>query len=64
MLVSRYVAAPLLGFIAVVQAIRFVRAWPVNINGYELPVWPSAIAALVFAAIAVLLWREGGARRP
>ena len=63
MSVSRFVAAPLFGFIAVVQALRFAQAWPITVNGFEVPVWPSAIAALVFGAIAVLLWREGGRPR-
>jgi hypothetical protein len=63
MSVSRYVAAPLLGFIAVVQAVRFVQAWPVSVNGFEVPVWGSAIAAVVIGAIAVLVWRESGASR-
>jgi hypothetical protein len=60
MSISRYVAAPLFGFIAVVQALRFLQAWPVNVNGFEVPVWASAIAAVLFGTIAALLWREGG----
>ena len=62
MSVSRLVAAPIFGFIAIVQAVRFAQAWPVSVNGFEVPVWASAVAALVFGAVAVLLWREGGAR--
>ena len=60
MSISRYVAAPLFGFIAVVQALRFLQAWPVDVNGFAVPVWASAIAAVLFGTIAVLLWREGG----
>jgi hypothetical protein len=63
MSVSRYVAVPLLGFIAVVQALRFAKAWPINVNGFEVPVWASAVAALVFGTVAVLVWREGGSPR-
>ena len=63
MSVSRYVAAPLLGFIAIVQAVRFVQAWPVSVNGFDVPVWASAVAAVVIGAIAVLVWRENGASR-
>ena len=63
MSVSRHLAAPVLGFIAVVQAVRFVQAWPVSINGYPVPVWASAVAALAFAALAVLVWREGASPR-
>ena len=62
MSVSRLVAAPIFGFIAIVQAVRFAQAWPVSVNGYDVPVGASAVAALVFGAVAVLLWREGGAK--
>ena len=64
MSISRHLAAPLFGIIALVQAVRFVQAWPVSINGFDVPVWASAIAALACAALAVLLWREGGPPRP
>lgn len=60
MAVSRNIGAPVFGIIAVVQAVRFVRAWPVSINGFDVPVWASAIAALGFGILAVLMWREGG----
>jgi hypothetical protein len=63
MSVSRHLAAPLFGVIAVVQAVRFVEAWPVSINGYSVPVWASAVAAVAFAALAVLVWREGAPQR-
>jgi hypothetical protein len=62
MSISRVVAAPLFAIMATVQVIRFAQAWPVTVNGYSVPVWASAVAALVFAALSVLLWREGGAR--
>jgi hypothetical protein len=62
MAVSRVIAAPLFAVLAVVQAIRFVQAWPVTINGFSVPVWLSAIAALGFGALAVLVWREGAPR--
>ena len=53
------VSVLLLGFIAVVQAVRFAMAWPVSINGYAVPVWASAVAFVVLAWIAIMLWREG-----
>ena len=60
MAVSRVLAAPLFGLMACVQVLRFVQAWPVSVNGYSVPVWFSAVAALAFATLAFLLWREGG----
>ena len=53
------IAVLLLGFIAIVQAIRFAFGWPVSINGLAVPTWASAIAALVIGFIAFKLWREG-----
>lgn len=63
MAVSKYVGAPLFAIIAVVQAVRFVQAWPVSINGFDVPVWGSAVAALACGTLAVLIWREGGPPR-
>jgi hypothetical protein len=63
MSVSRHIAAPVLGFIAIVQAVRFAQAWPVTVNGFDVPVWASAVVALVFGMLAVLVWREGGPPR-
>ena len=53
------IASLLLGFIAVMQGLRFVYAWPITVNGYSVPVWASAIACVVLTGIAVMLWREG-----
>ena len=53
------VSVVLIGFIAIMQAVRFAMAWPVSINGYSVPVWPSAVAFVLLAFIAAMLWREG-----
>lgn len=53
------IAAVLLGVIAVMQGLRFALAWPITVNGYSVPVWPSAVAFVVLGAMAVMLWREG-----
>jgi hypothetical protein len=53
------VAAVLLGFIALMQGIRFALAWPISVNGMDVPVWASAVACLVLGWIAIMLWREG-----
>jgi len=44
--------------IAVVQVVRFAFAWPVTINGSDIPVWASAIAAIVAGGLATMLWKE------
>ena len=55
---SRTIAVLLLGFIAIAQAIRFALGWPVTIGTFAVPLWVSAIAAVVVGTIAVALWRE------
>ena len=56
---SRTIAVLLLGIIAIAQAIRFALGWPVTIGTFAVPLWVSAVAALVVGAIAVALWRDG-----
>ena len=46
---------------AVVQLTRFVLAWPVMINGVEIPVWCSALLAAFAVLMAVMLFRESRA---
>jgi len=52
------VAIVLLALIAVLQLLRFVLGWAVTVNGVGIPVWASAIAFVVAAGLAVLVWRE------
>jgi hypothetical protein len=47
-----------LAFIAVLQVVRFSFAWPITINGTDIPVWASAIAAIVAGGLAAMLWKE------
>ena len=56
---AKALAILLLGLIAVGQGLRFALGWPVTIDGFSVPLWASAMAAVVVGAIAVMLWREG-----
>jgi hypothetical protein len=53
------IAVFIIGFIAVMQALRFAFGWPLSINGIAVPLWPSAVAFVVLGVVAVMLWREG-----
>lgn len=53
------IAVLLLGFIAVMQGLRFAFSWPIIVNGYLVPVWASAVAFVMLGGVAVMLWREG-----
>ena len=52
------IAIVLLGFIAIMQCLRFALGWPIVVNGYAIPTWASAIACLVLGAIAIMAWLE------
>jgi len=52
------VAVALFGLIALVQLLRVILGWEVTVNGMVVPIWASAAACVVAAALAVLLWRE------
>ncbi len=52
------IAAVLLGLIALVQLLRLVFGWGLVINETLIPMWLSVVVLLVFAFVAVMLWRE------
>jgi hypothetical protein len=52
------IAAVVFAFIALIQLLRFILAWPITVNGMAVPVWASAIAFVVAAGLSVMLWRE------
>ena len=52
------VAVGVFMLIGLLQLLRVVSGWDVTVNGIAIPIWASAIAFLVAAALAVLLWRE------
>lgn len=51
-------ASAIFALISLVQLLRFVLAWPVSVNGVDIPVWASAIVCLVAAVLSVMVWRE------
>lgn len=51
-------ACVILGVIGLAQLARFLLGWEIVVNGMAVPMWPSAVVAVVFAAIAILAWRE------
>ena len=52
------IAAVVFVLVALAQLLRLVLGWPVVVNGINVPVWASAIACLVAAGLAVMVWRE------
>ena len=43
--------------LACVQVLRLVLRWPVTVAGVEIPLWASAVAALVAGSLAVWAFR-------
>jgi len=53
----------LLSFIAFAHIFRILFGWEVIINGLHIPLWVSAIAIVLFAGLACMLWRESHIRK-
>ena len=51
-------ACLLLGVIAALQLTRFLLGWPIIVGGFAIPLWPSAVAAVVAGTLAAMTWHE------
>ena len=51
-------AAILFALIALAHAYRLAKACDVEVSGYPIPMWLSAVGMVVAALLAVMLWRE------
>jgi sterol desaturase/sphingolipid hydroxylase (fatty acid hydroxylase superfamily) len=49
--------------VAVAQALRAARAWPLRIDAWSIPVWQSWVVALVAASLSAWAFRRAMARR-
>ena len=44
--------------VALAQLLRILMGWTVAVNGIVIPFWASAIACVIAATLAIMLWRE------
>lgn len=51
-------AVVVFALVSLLQLLRLVLGWAVTIDRLSIPLWVSAIAFLVAAALAVMVWRE------
>ena len=58
---SSQIAAVVLAIIALVHLLRLMLGWAFIVGTLEVPMWPSALVAILFAALAKMLCKEGGA---
>jgi hypothetical protein len=52
------VSVVVFSLIALLQLVRFIAGWEITVNGISLPLWASAVAFVVAAGLAIMLWRE------
>ena len=52
------IAIVLFSLIALLQLLRFILGREVTVNGVTVPVWASAIAFVIAAGLALMVWRE------
>jgi len=52
------IAVAFLVLIALAQLTRFLMGWDLVVNGFRIPVWASAVAAVAVGFLAAMLWRE------
>ena len=58
---SSQIAAVVLAIIALVHLLRLMLGWAFIVGTLEVPMWPSALVAILFGALAKMLWKEGRA---
>ena len=52
------IAGVVLAIVALVQLLRLVMGWSVVVNGISMPLWASAVACVLAAGLAAMVWRE------
>jgi hypothetical protein len=52
------IAVVFLALISLVQLARFLLRWDLIVDGVMIPVWLSAVAAVIVGGLSVMLWRE------
>ena len=52
------VSGVLFGVFAVVQAVRALNQWPVQVAGFDVPVWVSWVAMIVAGSLCVWAFRS------
>jgi len=47
-----------LALLALLQLVRVFLGWTVVVNGFAVPIWASAVAAVIAGGLALMLYRE------
>ena len=51
-------AVVVFSLVSLLQLLRLLLGWEISINGMAIPLWASAVAFVVAAALAVMVSRE------
>ena len=51
-------AVVVLTLVALIHLLRLVTGWDIVVTGFAVPVWWSAPVVVIFAGLALLVWRE------
>ena len=54
------VSGAVFGVVAVLQAVRALNQWPVNVGSFEIPVWASWIATVVTGGLCAWAFQSRG----
>jgi hypothetical protein len=52
------IASVVFAVVALMQGVRALLAWPISIDGVDIPVWASAVFCVIAATLSVMVWRE------
>ena len=55
---STTLAIVFLGLLSLLQLTRVLLGWTVIVNGVSVPIWASAVACVIAAGLALMLYRE------
>jgi len=55
---STTLAVVFLGLLSILQLARVLLGWSVVVNGVSVPIWASAVACVIAAGLALMLYRE------
>jgi hypothetical protein len=51
-------AIVVLALLALLQLARVLFGWPIVVNGFAVPIWASAVVAVIAGGLALMLHRE------
>lgn len=56
------VSGAFFGLLAIFQLTRLLLRWPVTVAGFEVPLWPSAVASVILFSFAIWGFRAAAGR--